>query len=246
MALTHPEYHEGTCSGTVPAEGGDVEVRCELEALPRLGTVRGRVTGEGGAPVGGATVALSGPASRSLVAGPDGAFAAQELPPGTYTARVEAEDYLIKQETFEVVAREEATPEIQLISRPRNSLVRVRRRDIMIRRQVNFATDSSEILPSSSQLLSEVADVIMRHPEITRIEIQGHTDNRGGRAHNQDLSQRRAEAVRDWLVRAGVEAGRLEARGYGQEQPLVPNITASNRARNRRVQFVIQEQSDSE
>ncbi|HBQ11804.1 MAG TPA: cell envelope biogenesis protein OmpA, partial [Myxococcales bacterium] len=50
----------------------------------------------------------------------------------------------------------------------------------------------------------------------------------------------------DWLVRAGVEAGRLEARGYGQEQPLVPNITASNRARNRRVQFVIQEQSDSE
>lgn len=246
MTVTHPEYHEGSCSGTIPAEGGDVEVRCELEALPRLGTVRGRVTGEGGAPVGGATVALSGPASRSLVAGPDGAFAAQELPPGTYTARVEAEDYLIKQETFEVVAREEANPEIQLISRPRRSLVRVRRRDIMIRRQVNFATDSAEILPSSSQLLSEVADVIMRHPEITRIEIQGHTDNRGGRQHNQDLSQRRAEAVRDWLVRAGVEATRLEARGYGQEQPLVPNITASNRARNRRVQFVIQEQTEAE
>src|SRR5690606_2786194 len=138
-----------------------------------------------------------------------GVFQIEDMPPGTYTARVEAEDYLIKVDTFEVVAREQATPQITLIARPRQALVRVARRQITIRRQVNFATDSAEILPSSTELLSEVADVIMRHPEITRIEIQGHTDNRGGQQHNQDLSQRRAESVRDWLVRAGVEATRL-------------------------------------
>src|SRR5690606_13099793 len=129
-------------------------------------------------------------------------------------------------------------------TQPRNPLVRIRARQITIRRQVNFATDSADILPESDALLSEVADVILRHPELTRIQIQGHTDNRGGEQHNQDLSQRRAEAVRDWLVRAGVDASRLEARGFGQSEPLVPNITASNRARNRRVQFVILERSD--
>lgn len=245
MAITHDEYHDGTCQGTIPEEGGDVEVRCELSPLPRVGSVRGRVVGESGAGVGGAQVTLGGPASRTLTTAPDGVFTAEDLPPGTYTARVEAEDFLIKQETFDVVAREQAEPTITLIARPRQSMVQVQRRQIVIRRQVNFATDSAEILPSSTELLSEVADVVMRHPELTRIEVQGHTDNRGGAQHNMELSQRRAEAVRDWLVRAGVDAGRLEARGYGQEQPRVPNITAANRARNRRVQFVILEQAEA-
>ncbi len=238
MTVTHPEYNEGTCTGTIPPTGGDVEVRCELEALPRLGMLRGRVIGEDRAPIGGAAITLSGPASRTLTSSPDGTVNADDLPPGSYTARVEAENFLIRQEQFEVRAREEARPEITLIARPRQSLVQVRPHAITIRRQVNFATDSAEILPTSNQLMSELADVILRHPEITRLEIQGHTDNRGARQHNIELSQRRAEAVRDWLIAAGVEAGRLEARGYGPDQPLVPNITAANRARNRRVQFV--------
>jgi len=245
MTITHPEYHEGTCTGTIAAEGGDVEVRCEVSPLPRLGTVRATVRGDDGSMVGGATVNLSGPANRSLVTGPDGTFASQELPPGTYTARIEAEAYLIKVESFEVRAREQAAPQITLIARPTRSLVRVRSREIIIRRQVNFATNSADILPDSTPLLSEIADVIMRHPELVAIEIEGHTDDRGGRAHNQQLSQRRAEAVRDWLVRAGVTANRLEARGYGQDNPRVPNITASNRARNRRVQFMIRETAET-
>jgi outer membrane protein OmpA-like peptidoglycan-associated protein len=244
VSVSHPEYNDGTCAGTIPADGGDVEVRCELVALPRLGSLRGRVTGEGSGPVGGASVTLTGPASRTFTTAPDGSFSASDLPPGSYTARVEAQDFLLRQDGFEVRAREQATPEIVLIPRPRTSLVAIRARQITIRRQVNFATDSAEILPTSTQLLSEIADVILRHPELTRIEIQGHTDDRGGQQHNQDLSQRRAEAVRDWLVRAGVDASRLEARGYGQSQPLVPNITAGNRARNRRVQFMIVERSD--
>ena len=246
MSVSHPEYHDGSCSGTIPEEGGDVEVRCELEALPRLGSVRGTVRGDDGQPVGGATVNVSGPMNRSLVTAPDGTFTTADLQPGTYTARIESEAYLINVSQFEVAAREEAQPQITLITRPRRSLVRVRQRQIVIRRQVNFATDSAEILPDSSQLLTEIADVIIRHPEITSIEIQGHTDNRGGRQHNQDLSQRRAESVRDWLVGHGVEASRLEARGYGQDDPLVPNITAANRARNRRVQFMIRDRAESE
>lgn len=244
MELTHPEYHPGTCVATIPEEGGDVEARCELEALPRVGSIEGRVVSESGAPIAGASLTLSGPASRTLVSGSDGRFTASDLPPGTYSVRAEAENYLIKQESVEVAPRETVQPEITLIAQPRRPLVHVRARQITIRRQVNFATDSAEILPESHALLSEIADVILRHPELLKIEIQGHTDNRGGAQHNQDLSQRRAEAVRDWLVRAGVDPNRLEARGYGQTRPLVPNITAANRARNRRVQFVILERAE--
>ncbi|MGE0788700.1 MAG: OmpA family protein [Sandaracinaceae bacterium] len=244
MAISHPEYHQGTCAATIAPEGGDVEVRCELEALPRLGNIRAHVVSDSGGPVGSATVNLTGPANRSSVTGPDGSLNVNDLQPGTYTARVDAEGYLLSQTTIEVRARETAEPTITLIARPSRSQVVLQQRQIMIRRQVNFATDSADILPDSTPLLTEIADVILRHPELLRIEIQGHTDDRGGRQHNQDLSQRRADSVRDWLVRAGVDAGRLEARGYGQDTPLVPNITAANRARNRRVQFVISERSE--
>lgn len=101
------------------------------------------------------------------------------------------------------------------------------------------------ILPESFGILTEIADTVIRHPEIKRLEVQGHTDNSGTPEHNQLLSEQRAEAVRAWLVQHGVETDRLVARGYGQERPLVPNVTAANRAQNRRVQFIILEKDGS-
>lgn len=239
LAIHAPLYNDGSCSATIAAEGGDVNVTCELVALPRVGSVRGHVVGDTGGAVGGATVTVTGPQGFTVVTSPTGEFTRQDLPPGTYTARVEAENFLITQSTFTVVAREQATPELTLVARPRTSLVRVSSREITIRRQINFVTDSAEIVATSDALLTEIADVLLRHPEITRVEIQGHTDNRGGHDHNQDLSQRRAEAVRDWLVAHGVDSSRLEPHGYGDANPIAPNITASGRARNRRVQFII-------
>jgi outer membrane protein OmpA-like peptidoglycan-associated protein len=79
-----------------------------------------------------------------------------------------------------------------------------------------------------------IRDLPTRH-----VEVQGHTDNSGTPEHNKTLSEQRAEAVRLWLVQHGVVADRLIARGYGQEKPLVPNTSAANRGRNRRVQFII-------
>ncbi len=239
LAIHAPLYEDGSCAATVAAEGGDVTVTCELVALPRVGSVRAHVVGDTGAAVGGATVTVTGPQGFTVVTSPSGDFQRQDLPPGTYTARVEAENFLITQAQFTVVAREQATPEITLVARPARSLVRVGTREITIRRQINFVTDSAEIVADSEPLLTEIADVLLRHPEITRIEIQGHTDNRGGHDHNQDLSQRRAEAVRDWLVAHGVDSSRLEPHGYGDSNPIAPNITAAGRARNRRVQFII-------
>ena len=85
-----------------------------------------------------------------------------------------------------------------------------------------------------------MAKILSEHAEIARVEIQGHTDDQGSADHNLDLSNRRAEAVRTWLVRAGIAPHRLAARGYGKNQPIATNATAAGRALNRRVQFVIE------
>lgn len=222
-----------------------IEVVCELVARPRLGNVRGRVvSGEDGAGVVGASVQINGPQTRQATTTADGSFTVQGLAPGSYTVRVDSDAFLIKMESVEVRPREDATPTITMVPRPRQALVVVRSREIQIRRQINFATNSADILPSSEPLMTEIADVFIRNPQITKVEIQGHTDNTGPEQRNRELSQQRADAVRQWLVNHGVAATRMEARGYGPDRPLVPNITPANRARNRRVQFVIQEQSE--
>jgi outer membrane protein OmpA-like peptidoglycan-associated protein len=206
--------------------------------------VRGNVSGDTGAAVGGAIVSITGPMSRDARTDMSGGFSLEGLAPGSYTARVEADGFLLKTATFEVQPRETTNVAITLVTKPRQATVTVSRREIVIRRQINFATDSDVIQASSTPLLVEIADVMLRNPQITRIEIQGHTDNQGNAEHNLDLSQRRADAVRRWLVeQGGVQPSRLESKGYGMTRPLVPNITPANRARNRRVQFIILEQS---
>jgi outer membrane protein OmpA-like peptidoglycan-associated protein len=122
------------------------------------------------------------------------------------------------------------------------TMVRVTEREIVILQQVQFKTGSDQILPASDELLQQVADVFREHPEIKRIEIQGHTDNRGGKAFNQKLSERRAKSVMKWLVTRGeIPPERMEAKGYGMDQPLAENSTDEGRQMNRRVQFKILE-----
>lgn len=103
--------------------------------------------------------------------------------------------------------------------------------------RVFFRTNRDVILPRSFGLLDNVAQVIASHPEIQLIQVEGHTDDRGNDAYNKDLSQRRAQAVVDYLVRKGVARERLQPIGYGEEKPIAPNDTPANRAANRRVDF---------
>ena len=106
---------------------------------------------------------------------------------------------------------------------------------------VHFKTNKDVILPKSFELLNNVAQVLSAHTDITRIRVEGHTDDRGPDAYNKDLSQRRAEAVLRYLTERGVEANRLEAKGYGEEQPVQTNETNEGRSANRRVEFKILE-----
>ena len=121
--------------------------------------------------------------------------------------------------------------------------VRVSDKEIIILEQVQFETGKAVIKPASDHLLTEVAGVLNEHTDIVRLEVQGHTDNRGTKALNQKLSQARADAVMAALVKRGVNKARLSAKGYGQDRPIVPNITEGNRQKNRRVQFRILEKA---
>ena len=103
-------------------------------------------------------------------------------------------------------------------------------------KSIQFATGSTKLLGTATKELDKLVTILNEHPSLN-ISIEGHTDNTGKADFNQTLSQRRAEAVKDYLVKKGISAERLAAAGFGQDQPIEDNKTAKGRAANRRVDF---------
>jgi OmpA-OmpF porin, OOP family len=101
---------------------------------------------------------------------------------------------------------------------------------------VLFDFNKSTLQPASDPVLQKVADLASNDPAL-KLEVQGHTDNVGSDAYNQTLSEARARAVQDWLIKHGVPAGRLTARGYGKAKPVADNDSDEGRAKNRRVEI---------
>lgn len=101
---------------------------------------------------------------------------------------------------------------------------------------VNFHHDSARLTDGSMKTLDDAARILVRHADLV-VEIAGHTDSQGAAAYNLDLSQRRANSVRDYLVSRGANAGKLTARGYGEAEPIADNGTREGRAKNRRVEL---------
>lgn len=108
---------------------------------------------------------------------------------------------------------------------------------LRILEKVYFDTGKATIQRRSNALLDNVARVLLAHPEIAKVHIEGHTDNTGNAEKNLTLSQARADAVKAYLVGRGLDAGRLEAHGFGDTRPAQPNETAAGREANRRVEF---------
>ena len=99
---------------------------------------------------------------------------------------------------------------------------------------VNFENDSATLMATSGPVLDEVAADLKAHPRL-KVELQGHTDSVGAATYNMNLSQRRAESVREYLISKGVNAANLTAKGYGETTPVATNDTPGGRAGNRRV-----------
>jgi outer membrane protein OmpA-like peptidoglycan-associated protein len=105
---------------------------------------------------------------------------------------------------------------------------------------VLFASAKSELLPAAQVKLNDVANALIKEDPLSKIVVEGHTDSQGAAAYNQDLSQRRAQSVRDYLVSRGIAADRVTSQGFGPSRSIAENNSAEGRANNRRVEIVVQ------
>ena len=120
----------------------------------------------------------------------------------------------------------------------------VTKEKIAIAEKVFFETGDNRIKKQSLSLLDDIAKVLKQHPEIKKIRVEGHTDDVGEPAVNLALSQRRAAAVRKYLIGKGVNERRVVSDGYGDTRPLADNATDDGKAQNRRVEFAILERAE--
>lgn len=102
---------------------------------------------------------------------------------------------------------------------------------------VNFDFNKWDLRQDAKQTLDRDIQILKENPQL-RVEIQGHTDSIGNEAYNQQLSEKRAESVKNYLIQQGISRDRLTSKGYGESRPRFPNDTEENRFRNRRVEMV--------
>lgn len=121
--------------------------------------------------------------------------------------------------------------------------VELRDNKIEFSEKIQFEVNKAVIKEESYSLLHDIAEVIKKNPHVKKISIEGHASAEGSASHNKKLSEQRAKAVLDHLVKKeGVDASRLVAKGWGIEKPIAPNDTEENREKNRRVEFLVIEQ----
>ncbi len=232
-----------TAPGFAPAVLGATLLPGATEQVVRLAWIpralRVEVVDEAGAPVR-ATIGVDGPAEVDSVTTDPGGAATLRLRPGTW--RVIADGGPLGTASAPVrVPRDGALADVRFTLG--GSLVDVTDAEVRIREQVPFDFNQDVPRPEAAGLLDQVAAALLGRPDLGRVEVQGHTDDVGGAAYNLDLSQRRAEAVRDALVARGVAPERLVARGYGFTRPIAANDSDAGRATNRRVQFDVLERA---
>jgi outer membrane protein OmpA-like peptidoglycan-associated protein/Tfp pilus assembly protein PilF len=166
------------------------------------------------------------------------------LPPGKdYVLNVSKEGYLFSTERFTLSNEVQKAPKrvdvaLQKIKvGTKISLTNTAENGV---KNIFFDTNSDVLKKESFAELNQLIELLNKNPQ-RKIEVGGHTDDVGDDASNLSLSQRRAEAVKDYLVKNGVAETRVQAKGYGETQPQVPNDSDINRAKNRRTEFLVVE-----
>jgi len=122
---------------------------------------------------------------------------------------------------------------------PARTYVKIDSGNVYIFGKVQFSYNSSRMEHRNDALLDQISQAMIANPGVGNIRIDGYTDNVGDPRFNQRLSEERAAAVREALIKRGVDADRLTTRGHGETHPLAPNKSAAGRAKNRRVEFII-------
>jgi outer membrane protein OmpA-like peptidoglycan-associated protein len=216
-----------------------------IELMPtRAAKVSYHVTDESGAAIPATEVHYTS-SNRECIPDPmqlKEGYGAQSVGAGSHILYVEADNFGIYRQPVEIIEGRDVNVEVVL----HPSKLRVEEEQIVILDKVYFEFNKAAIKPESYGLLDEVATTILANPRLTKIEIAGHTDNKGNDAYNMELSDQRAAEVRKYLIQKGVDASRLSSHGYGETRPLMDNKTEEGRSLNRRVEFNILEQTTGE
>jgi len=216
-----------------------VRVLFNPENLPYTGEVHGEVVRERDfKPVPGALVTSALGTTETDSAG---RYSLNGVPAGLAIVSAAKDGYRARAGTVEIIdgRRAELNFKLAAVEGDRDTLARSL--DTKGRARIPgiyFDLDSAKLKNDSFQALERVLTVLKANPERHYV-IEGHTDSQAGDAYNLELSQRRADAVAAWLTDHGIDAGRLEAVGYGEARPVADNGTASGRALNRRVEIAV-------
>lgn len=221
-----------------------VPVTCTMKELPRVADVVGLlIDADTGGAVPDATVTITDKLERSLSLDADsqGAFMFQNVPFGTARVLASAPGYLNTVMTVDIDSRDRVRSHLVMTRRPDQLDVGVRDDTVRLARPIRFLSESDEITADSMVMVEQLAALLAERDDIQKVEIQGHTDDSGSASYSRQLSQQRADQVKEVLTQLGIDPYRLTAKGYGPDQPLVPNVSEANRKKNNRIEVVILE-----
>lgn len=219
-----------------------VPVVCALKEMPQVATVTGLIVdARSGAPVADASITVTDKLGRSLKLDVDaqGAFQFRNVPLGTAHLTARAAGYLATVTEISMTRRGDVTANLVMNKLPAKPGVTVSKSEIVFTQPITFIAETAEVAVESMDVIEELAYVLDKHKEIAMVEVQVHTDDSGSAAYQRRVSQDRADKIKLLLTRLGVAATRITAKGYGPDQPLAPNVSEANRAKNRRVQVLI-------
>lgn len=226
-------------SGATALEPGKNRIRIDLARVE--GTVKVVVKTPEGEPVNDATVKWLEP-EKNFGCHATGEHPVDEKGEYNVTLGIGKHELVVQAEErspqrFEVTVPKDGERVIEVTMKAAKT--KLSAEGIEILEKVFFETGSDVIKSESFELLQEVATVLIANPQILKVQVAGHTDNKGADDFNLELSQQRADSVRKWLIENEVAADRLESVGYGETKPIASNSSVKGRAQNRRVEFVI-------
>jgi hypothetical protein len=217
MSVSHPDFQSSTCYADIQPKGGDVDVTCPLVQLPRTGEIKGSVTDIWNNGVASATIELSGAGRHTITTDHDGRFN-WPVQPGEYSLRIDAPGYFIRMATVTVAPREKVSRDFMLAKRRARSSVTLKGDAIRIKGRLSFDKSTGKISEKSAVIVTEIADLILRNPQIRKVKIFGSVSGATG---DTMVALARALNIKHSLVNAGVAPERIEAVGGDQRRVLI-------------------------
>lgn len=228
-------------SAAPPSSSRDVvaEVSCTLKELPRVGNVvLVLVDADTGATVPGGTVTITDPLNRSLELRADnqGSLQFNNVPFGTAYLVAEADSYLRTVMPVVVDSRDDLRVHVVLNRTPKRPAVRLTPTQVTLSSPIDFVEDTEQIAPQSMVVVEQLAALLRDDANVGPVELGVHAAPSGG--GEIALTQSRAEALRQVLIRLGVDGNLLEAKGYGSEKPIATGTDEASLAKNNRVEVI--------